>query len=290
MKENNVLRAMTRDGAARIIVMNSTDIVNTAIRYHQTAPTASAALGRVITGASLMGTMLKEKSDKLTLKFKGDGIAGSVLAVSDYKGNVKGYIQNPDAHLPLKPNGKLDVGGIIGKGELCVIRDTGIGDPQSGFAEITTGEIAEDISAYFAYSEQIPTVCSLGVLVDTDLTCRAAGGIMIQLLPFADETTIAALEKNLPLMSNVSAMFEAGMSIEGVMSHIMQGIEYDVFDDFLAEYTCDCDRGRLLDALACFSDKELDETFDELEKIEVCCRFCDKKYYFTREDIEKNRK
>ena len=185
MKENNVLRAMTRDGAARIIVMNSTDIVNTAIRYHNTAPTASAALGRVMTGAALMGTMLKEKTDKLTLKFKGDGIAGSVLAVSDYKGNVKGYIQNPNAHLPLKPNGKLDVGGIIGKGELCVIRDTGIGDPQSGFAEITTGEIAEDISTYFAYSEQIPTVCALGVLVDRDMSVKQAGGALVQLLPFA---------------------------------------------------------------------------------------------------------
>lgn len=290
MKENNVLRAMTRDGAARILIINSTDIVNTAIRYHQTAPTATAALGRVMTAASLMGTMLKEKNDKLTLKFKGDGIAGSVLAVSDYKGNVKGYIQNPDAHLPLKPNGKLDVGGIIGKGELCVIRDVGFGDPQTGFAEITTGEIAEDICSYFVYSEQIPTVCSLGVLVDTDLSCRAAGGIMIQLLPYAAEDTVAAIEKNLPLMSNVSALIEAGMTNEEIMARIMQGIEYDLFDDFHAEYTCDCEKERILDALSCFSDKELDDTFADLEKIEVCCRFCDKKYYFTRNDIEKNRK
>ena len=281
---------MTRDGAARILIINSTDIVNTAIRYHQTAPTATAALGRVMTAASLMGTMLKEKNDKLTLKFKGDGIAGSVLAVSDYKGNVKGYIQNPDAHLPLKPNGKLDVGGIIGKGELCVIRDVGFGDPQTGFAEITTGEIAEDICSYFVYSEQIPTVCSLGVLVDTDLSCRAAGGIMIQLLPYAAEDTVAAIEKNLPLMSNVSALIEAGMTNEEIMARIMQGIEYDLFDDFHAEYTCDCEKERILDALSCFSDKELDDTFADLEKIEVCCRFCDKKYYFTRNDIEKNRK
>lgn len=281
---------MTRDGAARILIINSTDIVNTAIRYHQTAPTATAALGRVMTAASLMGTMLKEENDKLTLKFKGDGIAGSVLAVSDYKGNVKGYIQNPDAHLPLKPNGKLDVGGIIGKGELCVIRDVGFGDPQTGFAEITTGEIAEDICSYFVYSEQIPTVCSLGVLVDTDLSCRAAGGIMIQLLPYAAEDTVAAIEKNLPLMSNVSALIEAGMTNEEIMARIMQGIEYDLFDDFHAEYTCDCEKERILDALSCFSDKELDDTFADLEKIEVCCRFCDKKYYFTRNDIEKNRK
>lgn len=281
---------MTRDGAARILIINSTDIVNTAIRYHHTAPTATAALGRVMTAASLMGTMLKEENDKLTLKFKGDGIAGSVLAVSDYKGNVKGYIQNPDAHLPLKPNGKLDVGGIIGKGELCVIRDVGFGDPQTGFAEITTGEIAEDICSYFVYSEQIPTVCSLGVLVDTDLSCRAAGGIMIQLLPYAAEDTVDQIEKNLPLMSNVSALIEAGMTNEEIMARIMEGIEYDLFDDFHAEYTCDCEKERILDALSCFSDKELDDTFADLDKIEVCCRFCDKKYYFTRKDIEKNRK
>jgi molecular chaperone Hsp33 len=290
MKENNVLRAMTRDGSARIIIMDSTEIVNQAIQYHQTAPTATAALGRVMTAASLMGTMLKEADDRLTLKFKGDGIAGTVLAVSDYKGNVKGYIQNPDAHLPLKENGKLDVGGIIGKGELCIIRDLGFGDPQTGFAEITTGEIAEDICAYFVYSEQIPTVCSLGVLVDTDLSCRAAGGIMIQLLPYAAEDTVDQIEKNLPLMSNVSAMIEAGMTPESIMSYIMQGIEYDLFDDFTAKYQCDCEKERILGALSCFSDKELDDTFADLDKIEVCCRFCDQKYYFTREDIEKNRK
>ena len=281
---------MTRDGAARILIINSTDIVNTAIRYHNTVPTATAALGRVMTAASLMGTMLKEANDQLTLKFKGDGIAGTVLAVSDYKGNVKGYIQNPNAELPLKPNGKLDVGGIIGAGELCVIRDVGFGDPQTGFAKITTGEIAEDICAYFVHSEQIPTVCSLGVLVDTDWSCRAAGGIMIQLLPYAAEETIDAIEKNLPLMSNVSALIESGMTNEEIMARIMEGIEYDLFDDFHAEYTCDCEKERILDALSCFSDKELDETFADLEKIEVCCRFCDKKYYFTRNDIEKNRK
>ena len=280
---------MTRDGAARILIINSTDIVNTAIRYHHTAPTATAALGRVMTAASLMGTMLKEENDKLTLKFKGDGIAGSVLAVSDYKGNVKGYIQNPDAHLPLKPNGKLDVGGIIGKGELCVIRDVGFGDPQTGFAEITTGEIAEDICSYFVYSEQIPTVCSLGVLVDTDLSCRAAGGILIQLLPFADEDTVDKIEKNLPLMTNVSGLIDSGMTNEEILARVMEGIEYDIFDEFPAEYRCDCSRDRILDALSCFSDKELDDTFAKDSKIEVCCHFCSQKYYFTREEIEANR-
>ncbi len=289
MKENNVLRAMTRDGAARILIINSTDMVNTAIRYHNTAPTATAALGRVMTAASLMGTMLKEKDDKLTLKFKGDGIAGSIIAVSDYMGNTKGYIQNPMADLPLKPNGKLDVGGIVGRGDLCVIRDEGIGDPQSGFSQIVTGEIAEDICSYFAQSEQIPTVCSLGVLVGIDLSCLAAGGILIQLLPFADEETVAKIEKNLPLMTNVSAMINSGMTNEDILKHVMQGIECDIFDEFSAEYRCDCSRERILDALTSFSDHELDETFAKDPTIEVCCHFCDNKYYFTREDIEKNR-
>ena len=289
MEQHNVLRAMTRDGAARILIINSTELVNTAIRYQNTVPTASAALGRVMTAASLMGTMLKEPEDKLTVKFKGDGPAGTVLAVSDYKGNVKGYIQNPAAELPKKPNGKLDVGGIIGRGELCVIRDEGVGDPQTGYAEITTGEIAEDICAYFAQSEQIPTICSLGVLVNTDLSCLAAGGIMIQLLPYAAEDTVAALERNLPLMENVSALVNAGMTNEAILARIMEGIKYDIFDTFRAEYRCDCKRERILDALSSFSEKELDETFVHDEKIEVCCRFCDKKYYFTRNDIEKNR-
>ena len=288
-QEYNVLRAMTQDGAARILIINSTEMVNTAIRYHNTAPTATAALGRVMTGAALMGTMLKEKNSRLTLKFKGDGIAGSIIAVSDYMGNTKGYIQNPDAALPLQPNGKLDVGGIVGQGDLCVIRDEGVGDPQSGFSQIVTGEIAEDICAYYVQSEQVPTVCSLGVLVDTDLSCRAAGGILIQLLPFADEETVAKIEKNLPLMSNVSGLIDSGMTNEDILARVMQGIEYDIFDEFPAEYRCDCSRDRILEALSCFSDKELDETFAKDNKIEVCCHFCDSKYYFTREEIEANR-
>ena len=160
MKKDNVLRAMTRDGAARIIVINSTEIVDAAVRYQGTVPTATAALGRVMTAASLMGTLLKEPAGRLTVKFKGDGPAGTVLAVADYEGNVKGYIQNPMAELPKKPNGKLDVGGIIGRGEMCVIRDEGAGEPQTGFCEIVSGEVGEDICAYFAQSEQIPTVCS----------------------------------------------------------------------------------------------------------------------------------
>ncbi len=289
MNEYNVLRAMTADGSARILIIDSTEMVDTAVRFHHTAPTATAALGRVITASALMGTMLKEENDRLTLKFKGDGMAGSIIAVSDYMGNTKGYIQNPEADLPLKENGKLDVGGIVGKGDLCVIRDTGIGDPMSGFAQIVTGEIAEDICSYYAQSEQVPTVCSLGVLVNVDHTCLAAGGILLQLLPFADEETITKIEKNLPLMSNVSGMIESGMTKEEILARVMEGIEYDIFDEFTAEYRCDCSRERILDALTSFSDQELDETFEKDKSIEVCCHFCDKKYSFTRCEIEENR-
>ena len=286
MEKYNVTRAMTRDGSARILVINSKDIVNKAIEYHHTEPTATAALGRILTAASLMGTMLKEKEDSLTLRFKGDGPLGSAVAVADYKGNVRGYIMHPEVDLPLKANGKLDVGGGIGHGTLSVVRDDGTGEAHVGSTAIVSGEIAEDICAYFAQSEQIPTVCSLGVLVDVDRTCKAAGGILIQLLPFADEETVDKIEKNVPLLSNISALFDAGMTNEAIIDRAMSGIEYDIFDDFTAQYICSCSRERILGAISSFSEKELDETFADLEKIEVCCHFCDKKYYFTRDEGE----
>lgn len=281
---------MTRDGSARILVINSKDIVNKAIEYHHTEPTATAALGRILTAASLMGTMLKEKEDSLTLRFKGDGPLGSAVAVADYKGNVRGYIMHPEVDLPLKANGKLDVGGGIGHGTLSVVRDDGTGEAHVGSTAIVSGEIAEDICAYFAQSEQIPTVCSLGVLVDVDRTCKAAGGILIQLLPFADEETVDKIEKNVPLLSNISALFDAGMTNEAIIDRAMSGIEYDIFDDFTAQYICSCSRERILGAISSFSEKELDETFADLEKIEVCCHFCDKKYYFTRDEVEAYKK
>lgn len=290
MEKYNVTRAMTRDGSARILVINSKDIVNKSIEYHHTEPTATAALGRILTAASLMGTMLKEKEDSLTLRFKGDGPLGSAVAVADYKGNVRGYIMHPEVDLPLKANGKLDVGGGIGHGTLSVVRDDGTGEAHVGSTAIISGEIAEDICAYFAQSEQIPTVCSLGVLVDVDRTCKAAGGILIQLLPFADEETVDKIEKNVPLLSNISALFDAGMTNEAIIDRAMSGIEYDIFDDFTAEYICSCSRERILGAISSFSEKELDETFADLEKIEVCCHFCDKKYYLTRDEVESYKK
>lgn len=284
---SRIIRAMTRDGSAVAMIIDSTDIVNEAIKYHKTSPTASAALGRVLTAASLMGSRLKNKEDSVTLTFKGDGPAGVIMAVSDYYGNVKGYIENPAVDLPLKPNGKLDVSGAVGSGFMSVVRDVGLKEPVTGISEIVSGEIAEDVVSYFVDSEQTPTLLSLGVLVDRDLSCAGAGGVFVQLLPNSDDAVADALEKNVVRVTGVSSLIAQGVSCETLLSYILDGVEYDLFDKTDVGYVCDCSRERMLRAVKSLGKDELEKIFKEQKEIEVSCRFCNKKFSFGAEILEK---
>ena len=284
-----ILRGMTRDGSAQILVINSTDMVNEAVRIHKTSPTATAALGRVLTATSLMGTTLKDKGNTLSVNFRGDGPCGHVLAVTDYLGNVRGYIQNPHIDLPRKANGKLDVSAAIGNGTLVVIKDVGEKEPYNGIVNIVSGEIAEDITNYYAESEQIPTLCALGVLVAPDGKCKAAGGVIVQLLPFAAESAIAQLEKNAANLSAISKLFDEGKTNEEIANIALEGIEYDLFDTIDVGYKCTCSYKRVGNALLSLNPYELYNILAAEKIMTVNCQFCDRVYQFDGADIEKLR-
>ncbi len=290
-KPTTILRAMTQDGSARVHIIRSTGLVNRAIQYHKPSPTASAALGRVLTVTSMMGCMLGEETDSLTVAFEDDGPAGRVLAVSDWMGNVRGYIQNPGADLPLRGDGKLDVGGLIGGGVLHVVKDLGGEIPESGAVALVSGEIAEDITAYYAESEQVPTLCALGVLVDTDHSCRAAGGILIQLLPFADEGIIDILERNAAELTNISGMIDRGMTNREILEVALRDIPYDIFDELTVDYVCTCSKEKMDAVIASLGRRQVEGLIAEqvaegkAPELEIKCRFCDRSYTYREEEL-----
>ena len=289
--KSTILRGMTQDGSARLVVINSKDMINGMREAHKTSPTATAALGRTITAASMIGTLLPDAGDTVTITLAGDGEAGKIIAVGDYFGNVKGYIQNPLANPPKKPSGKLDVGAAVGKGTLSFVKAIGEGEPQTGMIELVSGEIAEDIATYFAMSEQVPTLLSLGVLVDKDYSCLAAGGVLIQLLPFPEESTVALIERNAAALGNISKYFEMGLTNEQILDIAMKDIPYDIFDSLEVEYKCDCSRERMHKKIMSLGKGEVKTLLDEQEaegktrELTAVCRFCNSEYTYTEKDL-----
>lgn len=279
-------RCISRDGTVTVMAIDSTDIVEAAQRIHRTSAVTSAALGRLITGASLMGSVLKGSDESITLRINGGGPAGSVIAVSDSFGNARGYVQEPVVEIPLNAKGKLDVAGAVGKeGSLTVMKDFGFGEPYVGSVPIVSGEIAEDITSYYAVSEQIPTVCALGVKVNPNLSIKAAGGFIIQLLPTVFDDTIDKVERCIENIEPVSAMIEKGMTPREICAHVLSEFEIDVLDESEPEYRCTCSREKVETALISTGKQALEEMAQD-EKTKVTCHFCDKIYSFKPADIK----
>lgn len=279
-------RAISKDGSVLAIAADTTDIAAAIEHYHVTSAVVTAAVGRLATAASMMGVLLKGEKDTLTLRLNGDGPIGAIIAVSDSKGNVKAYPLNPVVELPLNEKGKLDVAGAVGKnGYLSVIRDLGLKDPYVGQTPIVSGEIAEDITHYFATSEQTPTVCALGVLVNPDLTVKAAGGFLVQLLPYADDGAIDVLEENIKGLPPISTMIAEGKRPDEICNILLNGLEPEILDESMVSYHCDCNRERVERALISLGKDQLEEIIREDHGTEVLCHFCNKKYRFNEQEL-----
>ena len=284
---SELVRMISVDGTLTVMAVDSTDIINRMEQIHQTSAVTSAALGRLLTAASMMGAVLKGKDHSITLRINGDGPAGSVIAVSDSSGNVRGYVANPIVEIPLNDKGKLDVAGAIGKnGSLTVMKDLGMKEPYIGQVPIVSGEIAEDITSYFATSEQTPTVCALGVLVNPDLSIKAAGGFIIQLLPTALDDTIDKVEECIKGIPSVTQMLTDGMTPEQICRSVLKLFELDFLDSSSPEYRCNCSKDRVAKALLTLGKDELKEMAGD-PVTEVSCHFCDKRYRFTPAEILK---
>lgn len=283
---SELVRMISTDGTLTAIAIDSTDMINRMEQIHQTSAVTSAALGRLLTAASMMGAVLKGKDNSITLRMNGNGPAGSVIAVSDSEGNVRGYVANPVVEIPLNDKGKLDVAGAVGRdGTLTVMKELGMKEPYIGQIPIVSGEIAEDITNYFATSEQLPSVCALGVLVNPDLSIKAAGGFIIQLLPTALDDTIDQVEECIKGIEPVTQMLTSGMTAEDICRHVLKSFELEILDTSNPEYRCNCSKERVTKALLTLGKDELNDMAND-PKTEVSCHFCDKKYVFTPTEIK----
>lgn len=281
-----IVRATNKTYTIRMFAIESTDMVQAAVDIHRTTPVASAALGRVITAASMMGVMMKNDKDKITFQIKGDGPLGGVVSVAYANGQTKAYPLNPVVDLPIKDNGKLDVGGAVGEGKLTVIKDFGLKEPYIGQTDLVNGEIAEDLTAYYAYSEQQPSAVALGVLVDTDQSIKASGGFIVQLMPDATDEEIDILEKNLSSIKSVSHLIEEGKTPEDLVQIVLKGLVPEVSDTILVAHQCDCSRERLEQALISIGIAELEDILANEKETELQCHFCNQKYKFSEQDLK----
>lgn len=285
---DRMIRCITSDGSLMAAAVDTTNIVAIAQELHHTSAVGTAALGRMLSAASIMGAMLKQENASVTMKINGGGPLGSVVAIADSRGNVRGYVEHPEVELPLKPNGKLDVGGGVGRdGLLMVIRDFGEGEPYVGQVRIATGEIAEDITAYYAVSEQIPTVCALGVLVDKEEhQAMLSGGLLIQVLPGAAPESIDRLEENIRTLEPMTTMLAKGMSMEEICQKALAGFEMEILDEFQVKYVCTCSRDKVVQALSTMRREDIVSLADETGYAEASCQYCAKKYRFSVEELE----
>lgn len=283
---DTIIRGMAANNQVRFFCGYTKELVETARSIHNTSPVATAALGRLLTAGALMGNMCKNESDVLTLQIQCSGPIKGLTVTANAHSDVKGYVNNPNVDLPLSPAGKLDVGKALDLGVLSVIKDIGLKEPYVGQTNLVTGEIAEDLTYYFATSEQIPTSVALGVLVDTDITVKHAGGFIIQMMPYASEELISDLEQRLRDFSSITSFMDQGMSPEDMMNKLFAGYDIEFAQTNTPHYRCDCSRERSYKAIASISRKDIEEMIADNEPIEVGCHFCNKKYHFSVDDLK----
>lgn len=285
--EDYILRASAGNSQVRVFAATTRELTEYARAAHNTSPVATAALGRLLTAGAMMGIMMKGEKDLLTLKINGDGPIGGITVTADSHARVKGYVNEPEVLLHANAKGKLDVAGAVGRGELVVIRDTGLKEPYVGRTSLVSGEIAEDLTYYFASSEQVPSAVALGVLMNRENTVRQAGGFIIQLLPGADEEMVAALERKLAGITSVTSMLDQGMKPEDLLDSVLGGFGVEILERIPTRFSCDCTKERVEKALISIGEKELTEMIREGEPIEVKCHFCNHAYRFQPEELER---